>query len=110
MRLQINAGGGGGGPFDRQSVSNRMFSIGLIRYKARKFLIYITNNPPCFSQIRYTRSHYLLRSLQETVSNVLFDSQNALVYYFKIQILIRACFTAIYRASKTGRSYCYCKS
>ena len=49
MRLQINAGGV---PFDRQSVSNRTFSIGLIRYKARKFLIYIINNPSCFRRSR----------------------------------------------------------
>lgn len=40
-RPQVNAGG----TFDRQTVSNRTFSIGLIRYKARKFLIYIINNP-----------------------------------------------------------------
>ena len=34
--------------FDRQTVSNRMFSISIIRYKARKFLIYIINNLSCF--------------------------------------------------------------
>ena len=45
-RPQVNAGG----TFDRQTVSNRTFSISLIRYKARKFLIYIINNPSCFSQ------------------------------------------------------------
>ena len=43
-RPQVNAGG----TFDRQTVSNRTFSIGLIRYKARKFLIYIINNLSCF--------------------------------------------------------------
>ena len=41
---QVNAGG----TFDRQTVSNRTFSISLIRYKARKFLIYIINNLSCF--------------------------------------------------------------
>ena len=95
--------------FDQQTVSNRTFSMGQIsiRYKAPKFLIYIINNPFCFFAEHVAS---ICLGLSRTVSDVLFDSQNALVYYFKIQILIRVCFTAIYSASKTGRSYCYCKS